>query len=125
MADQNDATFPVGASALTKFKLVKLSSNLLVVSAASTDLCKGIVASGYDANATEARVILSGKTFAEAHDGSIVKGDLLEAAAAGRVDTHSTTSTKPVIGVALESSSAQGDFIRIELFPQSSAGPAA
>lgn len=117
-------TFPVGAAALAVGQLVKTPA-ALVEGALSTDTCIGVVEDGYDANATEAAVCLFGITRVQAHDGSIVKGELLEAAAAGRVDTHSTTSTKPVIGMALESSSAQGDLIEIFLFPQSDAGPAA
>ena len=116
-------TFPVGASALSQFQLVKTPGGV-VVGAASTDDCVGIVQNGYDADATEAAVCLFGVTFALAHDGAIAKGDFLEAAAAGRVDTHSATSTKPIIGVALEASSAQDHQIRILLYPQGM-GPAA
>lgn len=117
-------TFPAGASALSKGQLVKTPA-ALVVGAASTDTCIGVVEDGVDANATETPVCLFGVTRVLAHDGDIVKGDLLEAAASGRVDTHSTTSTKPVIGMALEASAAQGDLIEVFLFPQSDAGPAA
>lgn len=117
-------TFQVGASALTVGKLVKTPA-ALVVAAAATDTAIGVVEDGYDANATEAAVCLFGVCRIEAHDGSVVKGELLEAAAAGRVDTHDGTSTKPVVGMALESSNAQGDLIEIFLFPQSDAGPAA
>ena len=117
-------TFPVGASALTKGKLVK-TPGALVVGAAATDTCIGVVEDGADASASECNVCLFGITRVEAHDSSVAKGELLEAAAAGRVDTHSTTSTKPVIGMALEDANSQGHLIEIFLFPQSDAGPAA
>ena len=117
-------TFPVGASALTKGKLVK-TPGALVVAAVSTDTAVGVVEDGASANDTECNVCLFGITRVEAHDNAISKGDLLEAAAAGRVDTHSTTSTKPVIGMALEDSNSQGHLIEVFLFPQSDAGPAA
>ena len=117
--------FPlVGAGALTKGLLVKTPA-ALVVGASATDTCIGIIEDSCDAAATNVAVTLFGVTRANAHDGSIARGDLLEAAASGRVDTHSTTSTKPVIGMALEASSAQDDLIEIFLFPQSDAGPAA
>jgi len=115
--------FPVGASALAQFKLVKTPGGL-VVGAAATDDCVGVVQDGADANAAGVSVCIFGETSALAHDGDIAKGEFLEAAAAGRVDTHSTTSTKPIIGIALEDSAAQDDEIRIFLFPQG-IGPAA
>lgn len=127
MSDNLKLTKPfplVGAGALTKGLLVKTPA-ALVVGAASTDTCVGIIEDAADAAATNVAVTLFGITRANAHDGSIARGDLLEAAAAGRVDTHSGTSTKPVVGIALEASSAQDDLIEIFLFPQSSAGPAA
>jgi hypothetical protein len=118
-------TYPVGASAITQFQLVKTPGGL-VEGAASTDDCLGIVQNGYAANATEAAVqIGDGETFGIAHDGDINDGDLLEAAAAGRLDTHSGTSTKPVIARALQDSSAAGDFIRIHFFSQNGSGVAA
>lgn len=125
MADKLIKSYPVGAGALTQYQLVKTPAGL-VVGATSTDDCLGIVQNGYDANATAAAVqIGEGETFGIAHDGSIVAGELLEAAASGRLDTHSGTSTKPVIGRALESSSAQDDIIRIHFFAQNGSGVAA
>lgn len=118
-----DVTFPVGASALAQFKLVKTPGGL-VVGADAADDCLGIVQNGYDASAAEANVRVFGVTYALAHDGSIAKGDLLEAAAAGRVDTHQGTSTDPIIGIALEASGAQDDEILIFLVP-GGFGPAA
>lgn len=123
MADKFIKTFPVGASALTQYQLVKTPA-ALVEGAAATDTAVGIVQNGYDANATEAAVMLEGETRGIAH-AAITKGDLLEAAAAGRLATHSTTSTKPVVGRALRAATAQDDEILIHLFPQSDAGPAA
>lgn len=118
-------SYPVGASALTQYQLVKTPGGL-VEGAASTDDCIGIVQNGYAANATNALVqIGEGETFGIAHDGDITAGDLLEAAAAGRLDTHSGTSTKPVIARALEDSSAQDDEIKIHFFAQNGSGVAA
>ncbi len=116
-------TFPVGAGALAQYDAVKTPA-ALVVGAAATDTLIGIVQDGADANATSVAVCIFGITRAVAH-AAITKGDLLEAAAAGRLATHSTTSTKPVVGVALETATAQDDEIEIFLFPQSDAGPAA
>ncbi len=116
-------TFPVGASAIAKTDLVKTPA-ALVVGAAATDTCIGIAENGYDANATEAEICIFGITRARA-SAAITKGDLLEAAAAGEVATHSTTSTKPVVGLALETAGAANDEIEIFLFCQSDAGPAA
>lgn len=115
--------FPVGAAALTQYQAVKTPA-AIVEGASSTDTLIGIVQNGYDANATEAAVCIFGVTRAKAH-AAITRGDLLETAAAGRVATHSTTSTKPTIGIALEAATAQDDEIEIFLFPQSDAGPAA
>lgn len=112
-----DVTFPVGASALAQFKLVKTPA-ALVVGADAADDCIGIVQNGYDASAAEANVRIFGVTYALAHDGSISKGDLLECAAAGRVDTYAGTSSDVIIGMALEDSSAQDDEILIFLFNQ-------
>lgn len=117
-------TFVAGAAALTKGKLVKTPA-AVVVTAVSTDDYVGVVEDGCDASATECNVCLQGITRVEAHDAAIAKGDLLEAAAAGRVDTHSTTSTKPVVGMALEASNSQGHLIEILLFPPGGFGPAA
>lgn len=115
--------FPVGASALAKTDLVKTPA-ALVVGAAATDTCIGIVEDGVAANATVCPVCIFGITRARA-SAAITRGDLLEAAAAGEVATHSTTSTKPVVGIALEAATAANDEIEIFLFPQSDAGPAA
>lgn len=117
-------TFPAGASALTKGKMVDTAAGLVVTTAA-TDTAIGCVEDGCAANATECNVCLFGITRVEAHDADIAKGDLLELADAGRVDTHSGTSTKPVVGRALEDSNSQGHLIEVFLFPQSDAGPAA
>lgn len=126
MSEQNSGkvtiTDTVGAAALTKYELVK-TPGALVVCAAATDDCVGIVEDGYAIGA-QARVVLQGLTKARAST-TITKGDVLEAAADGEVATHSTTSTKPVIGRALESATAQGDFIDILLFPQGGTGLAA
>ena len=102
----------VGAAALDKYDLVK-TSGALVVSAASTDDCVGIVQDGAAIGATVA-ICLGGATKARA-GAAISKFDLLEAAADGEVVTHSTTSTKPIIGRALEAAGAQGDLIEINL----------
>lgn len=118
-----DITLPVGASALDQFKLVK-TPGAVVVSAATTDDCVGIIQDGADASATAAKVRVFGITKALAHDGSITKGQLLSANAAGRVDGHSGTSTEPIIGIALEASAAQDDEILIFLVP-GGFGPAA
>ena len=115
-------TFTVGAAAVTQYQLVKTPA-ALVKGAASTDTCVGIVQDGYAIGA-EAAVCLFGVTRAQAST-TITRGDLLEAAAAGQVATHSTTSTKPVIGLALEAATAQNDEIEIFFFAQSDAGPAA
>lgn len=117
-------TFPVGASALTRGKMVDTATGLVVTTAA-TDTALGVMEDGAAANATEGNVCLFGITRVEAHDADIAKGDLLELAAAGRVDTHDGTSTKPVVGLALEDANSQGHLIEIFLFPQSDAGPAA
>lgn len=118
-----DLTLPVGASALDQFKLVKTPGGV-VVSAATSDDCIGVIQDGADASATAARVRVFGVTYALAHDGSITKGQLLMANAAGRVDGHDGTSTNPTIGVALEASGAQDDEILIFLVP-GGFGPAA
>ena len=115
--------FAVGAAALTQYQAVKTPA-ALVEGAASTDTLIGIVQNGAAANDAEAAVCIFGITRAKAH-GAITRGGLLDAAAAGRVDAHSTTSTKPTIGVALETAANQDDEIEIFLFPQSDAGPAA
>lgn len=118
-------TYVVGAAALTQYQLVKTPA-AIVEGAADTDDCIGIVQNGYAANATTALVqIGEGETFGIAHDGSIVAGELLEAAAAGRLDTHSGTSTKPVVARALSSSGAQDDIIKIHFFAQNGSGVAA
>lgn len=109
-----DITLPVGASALDRYKLVKTPGGV-VVSAAVTDDCIGVIQDGASANATEATVRIFGVTRALAHDGSITKGQLLSANAAGRVDGHDGTTANPVIGFALEASSAQDDEILIFL----------
>lgn len=125
MADKLIKSYPVGASALTQYQLVKTPGGL-VEGAASTDDCLGIVQNGYDANATAGAVLIGeAETFGIAHDGDIAAGELLEAAAAGRLDTHSGTSTKPVIARALEASGAQDDIIRIHFFAQNGSGVAA
>lgn len=105
-----DITLPVGASALDRYKLVKTPAGV-VVSAASTDDCIGVIQDGAAANATEATVRIFGVTRVLAHDGSITKGQPLVAAAAGRVDGWASTSTNPIIGIALEASAAQDDEI--------------
>jgi hypothetical protein len=118
-------TYPVGAAALTQYQLVK-TPTALVEGAASTDDCIGIVQNSYAALAVEAAVLIGeDETFGIAFDGDINDGDLLEAAAAGRLDTHSTTSTKPVVARALQDSVAAGDFIRIQFFAQNGSGVAA
>lgn len=111
---QVTTTLPAGASALSQYALVKTPAGV-VVSAAVTDDCIGVVQNGADADATEVEVCLFGKTRAIAHDGNISKGDLLMAEASGRVDGHDGTTANPVIGVALEDSNAQDDEILIFL----------
>lgn len=117
-------SYPVGASALTKGSMVDTATGLVVTTSA-TDIALGAMEADAEANATAGLVCDFGITHTLAHDGNIAKGDLLELAAGGRVDTHSTTSTKPVIGIAREDSAAQDDLIETFLFPPSSAGPAA
>ena len=115
-------SFTNGAAALTQYQLVKTPA-ALVEGAAATDTCVGIVQSGAAATA-DVDVCIFGVTRAQAA-GVITRGDLIEAGAAGQVSTHSTTSTKPVVGFALETTTAQGDEFEIFLFCQSDAGPAA
>ena len=115
-------SFTVGNAAVSQYDLVKTPA-ALVVGAAATDTCVGITQSGAAIGA-DVDVCIFGVTRATA-SAAITRGDLLEAAAAGEVATHSTTSTKPVIGVALEAATAQGDEIEIFLGPQFDAGPAA
>lgn len=117
-------TFPAGASALTKGKMVDTAGGVVVTTTA-TDTAIGVVEDGCDANATECNICMFGITRVEAHDAAISNGDLLELAAAGRVDTHDGSTGNPVVGRALEDSNSQGHLIEVFLFPQSDAGPAA
>lgn len=117
-------SFPVGASALNKGEMVDTATGLVVTTAA-TDTALGVMESDAEANATAGEVCLFGITHVEAHDGDIAVGDLLELAAAGRVDTHDGSTGNPVVGVALQAANAQGHLIEVFLFPQSDAGPAA
>lgn len=115
-------SFTVGAAAVAQYQLVKTPA-ALVEGAAATDTALGVVQSGAAIGA-DVDVCLFGVTRAIA-SAAITRGDLLEAAAAGEVALHSGTSTKPVVGIALEAATAQGDEIEIFLFCQSDAGPAA
>lgn len=119
-----DITLPVGASALTQYELVKTVGGV-VVSAAATDDCLGVVQNGADANADGVTVRIFGVSRIVAH-GAITKGAGLVPAAAGRIDEHDGTTANPIVGIALEAATAQDDEILAFIGgPHMLAGPAA
>ena len=104
----------VGASALTQFKLCK-TVGALVVSAADTDVCYGIIQVDADAAATNVPVVIFGQTRAIG-SGAISKGAKLAPDAAGKVKT--AAAADQVVGEALEACTADGH--EFEIFFQKS-----
>lgn len=101
-----------GASALTKYQLVK-TWGALVVSAAATDAVVGVVTDGCDAS-SPVNLCVSGETFAIA-SAAIAAGAEIQPAASGKVATHTGTNVKVgrVIG---DAATADGDIVRILLY---------
>ena len=104
-----DITDTVGAVAVTQYDLVK-TAGALVVSAAVTDDCIGVVQDGAAIGAL-VRVRIFGVTRVVAADDSISAFQDLSPAADGQVDGHAGTTTHPIVGMALEASAAQADEI--------------
>ena len=112
----------VGATALSKNVLVKLTANLLVVTAADTDDAFGMVVDAKAISAS-ARVAIHGCTFGTA-SGTITQFDLLMPAAAGAVKTHDGGTDSPIIGYARETV-ATGEYVEVYLYANKAQGPAA
>lgn len=121
MATQNQneiVTLTVGASALSKWTRVKLAAGLLVVAGAGEQGI-GVVQDNY-AVGDLAAVRLNGSdgTFKVVASAAITANALVYGAASGKV---SSTAVGPVIGVALEAASADGN--EIEVLPIVGFGP--
>lgn len=112
MSEQNigfDITLPVGAGALTAYQLVKTPAGV-VQSAANTDDCIGVIQNGAAANDATCTVRIFGVTRVQV-TAAVAVGASLMPGAAGQVTTHDGTSTKPIIGIALEAATAANDEI--------------
>lgn len=105
-----DTTFTVGATALTRFRVVKTPA-ALVVGAAATDTVVGIVQDGA-AIGGEAVVRQFGQSTAIA-SAAIAKGVQVGLASAGRVVTWSGTLTDTLLGVSKTAAAADGDHLEI------------
>lgn len=108
--------FTNGAAAVTKGKVVKLSSGKTVVSAASTDTPFGVVTEDADADA-DVSVAPAGSgaiVYVEA-GGSISTGDRLVPTSSGRA-IQSATATHKAFAIALEDG-ATGELIKATLSP--------
>jgi hypothetical protein len=106
---QRTLSFPVGASAIGKFRAVKTATGL-VVSAADTDAIVGFLVDGVAANATEANVVTFGEGKAIA-SGPIGAGVRICPDSAGRV--KAAASGDLVCGWAESAAGADGDEINI------------
>jgi len=107
--------------AAKQYYCVKLASTAgeVIVGAAATDVCFGIVQNDPGA-AEEALIAIHGAVKASA-EASVSYGDELACSTTGRVKT-TTTENDDVIGIALEASSAAGDIIGILLTHYSKGG---
>lgn len=103
-------SFPVGASAIGKFRAVKTATGL-VVGAADTDVILGFTVDGVAANATEANIV----TFGEAQaisSGIIGKGVRVCPDSAGRVKAAAAGD----LGCGWSESAAAVDGDEINIF---------
>lgn len=101
----------IGASAVTRFELVK-TAGALVVTAANTDIPVGVVQDGYAATAADAAVCVFGETFAVA-GAAVTQYAPISPTSSGEVIDHAGSQTR--IGIALDAAAAQGDIFRIFL----------
>lgn len=104
-----NVSFPGGSAAIAQYAFVKTPA-AVVVTAAATDGALGVVQDSVDANATQVNVRVHGETRVIA-SAAIAKGAALMLAAGGKVATHDGTSTKPVVGLAAQAATADGDEI--------------
>jgi len=112
------ATEETAGGAIDKFAVLDLSSGDVVENGTNTDISYGVAQDSADSG-DKVDVVLEGKTKAIAADGDISKGDLLQVAANGEVETDDgSTSGRYLIGRALEDSGAQGDYIQIIFRPE-------
>ena len=116
----NDFTLPVGAAALNKGDVVKITSSLAVVATASTAAFIGVTTESADASAPSIRIAGPGSiVLCIAHDSAITEGEWVVPALLGRVDGIATltTATQYVVGISLMASSAAGQLIPVLLIP--------
>lgn len=123
MATQNQneiVTLKVGASDLSKWTRVKVAAGLLVVCGAGEQGI-GVVQDNAVASASVAvRMNNSPGTFRMVASAAITQYALVYGSASGKV---SSTAVGPVIGIALEAATADGNEIEILPFPAISQGP--
>ena len=107
-------SYKVGAAALKKGHVVKLTASLLVITAAATDDPIGVMLEDAAIGQAEALVCVGGRCDVLVESG-VTDGEPLQVTTAGRADTHDGTTTQPVLGVARGTSTAQDELIQVDL----------
>jgi len=113
-------SLPVGAAAIDKGSVVKLSSSEVIVTTADENYI-GVTLEDIEADASEVKLAGVGDiVLMRAHDNAITEGEWVVPAADGRVDGAAafTGGTQYLVGRALMASSAQDGLIPVLYTPQ-------
>jgi len=106
------------SSAASQFKLLKLVSGEVVVSAAATDVSIGVLQNKPKAGEIALIAMLNASVIGKCRAGAaITAGALLVSDADGDVITSTPTAADFVIGQALETAGAAGDIIAVLFHP--------
>lgn len=116
----NPFPMPVGATAVTKGSVLKLSSSVLVVATASSEAGAVYIATeDAPANGTVTCAGVGSHVLVLAHDADLAEGEYWVAAASGRVDSAAalTGGSQYYLGIGEQASSAQDQLCTLYYVP--------